>query len=179
MSHRPMTEIERQCEHLRKIGDLKMPCPNCNQAGNWWQVSQVKREEYIGNSLPDGPCPHCGAILRHAVPFIGPQYQWIKITEEPTQKPLLSGKRFVYYIPGYQAPDPKRGYIPAIVLEDEPGYWLMTGDPAKLHESWYWGDLATARKIAADRNAKMGYSDTDVARIILASMAAALPSHTS
>ena len=150
-----------------------MPCPNCNQACNWWEMSRVKREAHIGNALPDGPCPHCGAFLRHAVPFIGPQYQWIKVTEAPKQRPLLSGKPFVYYIPENQTPDPKWGYIPAIVVEGEPGYRLLTADPTKLQEPWHWGDLTTARKIAAERNAKMGYSETEVAAIILASIATA------
>lgn len=67
----------------------------------------------------------------------------------------------------------EHGYIPGLVVEDEPGYHSMRGNPEEFQQPWYWGkDLATARRICAQANAKMGISETD-ARAILASSHAA------
>ena len=175
MSHRPMTAIEKQQAYLRKIGDVAMPCPNCFQPVNWWDVLRIPREQYDGmKSSIEGPCPHCGAILKDTVPFMGPAYLWAK-QEDVGRPPLLEGKRYVFYIDETQKPDPEKGYIPSVVVEGEPGHRPMTGDPAKMQTPWYWGDLATAQKLAAERNARMGYDEKEMAKFILSSMMASRP----
>lgn len=87
--------------------------------------------------------------------------------------PHLNGKRYVFFIDDTQVPNPKGGYIPSIVVEGEAGHRPMTGDPAKLQSPWYWCDLAKAQKSAEEKNAQMGYTQPQVAKIILSSMMAA------
>lgn len=65
------------------------------------------------------------------------------------------------------------GYVPALVTENEPGYAPMSGDPDKLQTPWVWGPTkGMPSGQAADRNAQMGLSPDDVARIVASSMGA-------
>lgn len=81
-------------------------------------------------------------------------------------------KRWCFYIPvGDPESNTEHGYIPARVVEGEPGYHLFAGrDPNS--SPWYWGDLETAQKLAREANAKMGLSMEDVAAIVMSSIAA-------
>jgi len=93
--------------------------------------------------------------------------------QEPTTL-NLHGKRWVFYVRESQTPDPERGYIPSIVVENEPGHWPLAGGPKELKTPWYWGDLKTAREIAARENLKMGYNQEQVQAIVDSSMLAGM-----
>jgi len=84
----------------------------------------------------------------------------------------LSGKRWVYWVNEFQTPHPELGYIPSIVVEDTPGHRLLAGNPEELQEPWYWGGLARARQIAAEKNAARGYTERQVEEIIGSSILA-------
>jgi hypothetical protein len=80
-------------------------------------------------------------------------------------------KPYCYYIDPTQTPHPKHGYIPSIVVEGDPGHYPLTGR-GPLATPWYWGDLKTAQKIAAEQNLRLGVDEDAALRIISSSMAA-------
>jgi hypothetical protein len=54
------------------------------------------------------------------------------------------------------------GYTVCIAVENEPGYYRT---------NWYWNtDFATAEQLAAEKNAALGLTEKDAARIIFSSM---------
>lgn len=61
------------------------------------------------------------------------------------------------------------GYIPALIVEGQPGYTPMSGN-GPLASPWVWGPtLAQARQQAADANARLGLTDDDVRQIRISS----------
>ncbi len=82
--------------------------------------------------------------------------------------------RQCFYIPEDQFV-PGRGYIPSLVTEDEPGHSPMSGR-GEFSEPWYWGmDIDTARRIAAEANARdFGLTPEQVDAIISSSIAASI-----
>lgn len=65
-----------------------------------------------------------------------------------------------------------KGYIPSLVEEDEPGHWPMIGR-GELAEPWYWGhDIARAKQICVEANAKLGLTPAEANEIVISSMAA-------
>ena len=81
----------------------------------------------------------------------------------------LSGKRWAYVIVVEQT-DKEGNYIPCIAVENESGYYPMTGRGA--HSApWKWGkDYETACQIAEEMNAKMGLSEEEAYKIVVSSM---------
>jgi hypothetical protein len=78
--------------------------------------------------------------------------------------------RICFFIP-YGQQDAK-GYIPSLVIENEPGH-----DPLKGHgacaEAWHWGaTYEQARAICAAENARRGISAEDALTIVMSSMRA-------
>lgn len=71
---------------------------------------------------------------------------------------LETGK-YCFWMNECQNPKEHGGYVPSIVIEDDPGHYPMVGDPKKCQAPWVWGDLETARRIAKERNNSMGISD--------------------
>ncbi len=94
-------------------------------------------------------------------------------TETRTQQ-LLNERRFVYYISPIGAFVPGKGFRVAIVIEGEPGYTLTGGGDSKspdYKEPWYWGmTYKEAEQIAAEMNAKLGYTEREVWQIVNSSM---------
>lgn len=85
----------------------------------------------------------------------------------------LHGKRWCYFVPEDQDPKVHGGYVPAVVVADEPGFYPCTGDPEKLQAPWVWGrTLKAAEKIAREQNAKMGVTKEEELLIIASSMRA-------
>jgi hypothetical protein len=80
-------------------------------------------------------------------------------------------KPYCYYIDPKQTPHPQHGYIPSIVVEGDPGHYPLAGRGAHA-APWYWGDLETAKKIAAEQNSRLGVDENEALRIIGSSMAA-------
>lgn len=65
-----------------------------------------------------------------------------------------------------------RGFVPSVVVEGEAGHHPLTGQ-GELSEPWYWGhDIAKARKLAADLNAKLGLTEDDAHAIFESSIVA-------
>lgn len=65
-----------------------------------------------------------------------------------------------------------KGFIPSFVEEDEPGHWPMIGK-GELAEPWYWGhDLARAKQICDEANAKLGLTPKEALDVVVSSMAA-------
>lgn len=85
----------------------------------------------------------------------------------------LHGKKYCFMIPEDQDPTQYGGYVPAVVIKGESGFYPLTGDPAQLQLPWVWGKtLAEAQAIADQYNAKRGLSALEVAAIITSSMRA-------
>lgn len=88
---------------------------------------------------------------------------------EPTQTPQLETGHYMYWLDEGSL-DPERGYRPSVVVENVAGHFPSGGGDV---EPWYWGfDLELAKKIARERNARMGLSIEDEARIMGSSMKA-------
>lgn len=66
----------------------------------------------------------------------------------------------------------EHGYIPSLVIEDEPGYSPMTGDDDQ--EPWYWGKTrGRANAVCARYNRQhFGISQCTADRIVASSMKA-------
>ena len=78
---RPMTEVERQIETIRKLFATTQPCPRCKLALSIWRAGNdgngFNPRDYNGHNGPDSfACPHCRARLRYLIPFIGPVFLW-------------------------------------------------------------------------------------------------------
>lgn len=83
----------------------------------------------------------------------------------------LTGKRYCYYIPPDQDPSLHGGYVPAIVIADEWGFYPLSGDPEQFQTPWLWGmTLKGAEAIAKQRNERLGLTDKDVFEIIASSL---------
>jgi hypothetical protein len=80
-------------------------------------------------------------------------------------------KAYCYDIHPTQTPHPQHGYIPSIVVEGDPGHYPLTGR-GEHATPWYWGNLDTAKKIAAEQNLRLGVDEREALRIIGSSMAA-------
>jgi hypothetical protein len=66
----------------------------------------------------------------------------------------------------------EHGYVPSMITEGQAGHSPMTGN-GEHSQPWYWGhDLATARRLAAEQNTKMGLSPSDVNEIVASSFRA-------
>ena len=64
------------------------------------------------------------------------------------------------------------GFVPALVVEGESGYWPMMGN-GKGSSPWYWGDtIEKAREVCAKANADRGIDPKRADEIVLSSMAA-------
>jgi hypothetical protein len=83
----------------------------------------------------------------------------------------MSETRICYYIPPDSYVEDK-GFIPALVTENEPGYAPLTGR-GEFAEPWYWGHTyEQAQGIAAEQNERLGLTPGDVNDIIISSMRA-------
>ncbi|MFG1995252.1 hypothetical protein ACGFJ7_35285 [Actinoplanes sp. NPDC048988] len=81
-----------------------------------------------------------------------------------------SGRRQAFYID--ETMRTEHGFIPSIVTEDTPGHTPLSGSGPQS-SPWFWGhDLASARRIAATANARLGLSDSDVRDIVASSFRA-------
>ena len=79
--------------------------------------------------------------------------------------------RQCYYISPSQNPDEYGGYVPSLVVENEPGHSPLVGDPAKHQAPWIWGQtLVEAETICNKLNAKHGLSELDQHKIVASSM---------
>jgi hypothetical protein len=85
-------------------------------------------------------------------------------------KTKLETGKFCYDI--VESSKDENGYIPVVVVENEPGYSPMLGN-GPFATPWYWGhDFNAALKIAADVNEKMGITPERAKDIIASSFAA-------
>ena len=76
--------------------------------------------------------------------------------------------RYAFWIDPTQ-PAGHRGFIPSVVFEGVSGHYPMVGR-GEHAQPWYWGDIDTAKRLAADENAKLGLTEQDVSDIIISSM---------
>ena len=88
---------------------------------------------------------------------------------------MPSEKRFCYYIPQSQDPKEHGGFVPSLVVENEPGHSPMTGNPEKLQAPWVWGKtLDEADEVCRMMNEEMGISPDAADRIVASSMNSSL-----
>jgi hypothetical protein len=82
-------------------------------------------------------------------------------------------KRFCYYVNPGQDPEEHGGYVPAVVYEDQPGYYPLTGK-GEGATAWVWGKtLAQAEEMAEVWNwEKLHLNDKEVQAIIDSSIRA-------
>ncbi|GAA2471161.1 hypothetical protein [Winogradskya humida] len=79
-------------------------------------------------------------------------------------------KRYAFYVD--ETMRTEYGYVPSIITEDEPDHTPMRGNGTHA-TPWYWGhDLMAARTIAAQANAALGLTDSDVRAVIMSSFRA-------
>lgn len=83
---RPMTEIERQIDCIRKLHAIPQPCPRCHDRISAWRAADngqgMNPLHYDGKNHPtEYACPKCKAPLKLQVPFMGPEYVWELIIE--------------------------------------------------------------------------------------------------
>jgi len=80
--------------------------------------------------------------------------------------------RFCYYIP--HDAKTEDGYVPSMVVENEPGHHPMTGQ-CDCQVPWFWGHTREeAEAIARHQNARLGLSPGDASEIVASSMFAKL-----
>lgn len=86
------------------------------------------------------------------------------------QQRISEGARYVFFLSSSDY-DEKKGYIPCVAVENEPGYCPMGGN-GEGAEPWYWGtDRAIAQKLCDKRNERMGYDKKTALTILASSMA--------
>jgi hypothetical protein len=83
---------------------------------------------------------------------------------------MSTRKRIAFYVD--ETMKTEQGYIPSVVTEGEPGHSPLVGN-GEFASPWYWGkDIETAKRLAADANAKLGLGPQEVLEIILSSTSA-------
>jgi hypothetical protein len=83
----------------------------------------------------------------------------------------MSGRICIYVDATMVDPD-SRGFIPAVVTENEPGYAPLTGQ-GDFAQPWVWGPtIEDALRQAAAYNIRLGLKPRDVIDIVMSSMAA-------
>lgn len=87
----------------------------------------------------------------------------------------MSDTRQCFYIDESQDPADHGGYVPSLVVENEPGHSPMTGNGVGA-APWVWGDtLQQAQSIAEERNLEMfKVTRQEAIDIVMSSMAASL-----
>lgn len=89
-------------------------------------------------------------------------------TETKSFDQLLSERRWCYFIPPQEQNE--RGLIPALCIEGEQGYRMMSGD-GKLSAPWYWGlDEKSANEVCDQQNLRRGITKDDQMKIVLSTM---------
>lgn len=88
------------------------------------------------------------------------------------RKPIeLEIGKFCYMIPEGQDPKEHGGWVPALVIEHESGYYPMEGDPKTFKAPWVFGPtIEAARRTCDEMNERLGLTDIRVAAIIASSM---------
>ena len=86
---------------------------------------------------------------------------------------LMATRRWCYHIPKEAGFVEGHGWRVSIVIEGVEGHY-PTGDLefGKPHhkEPWFWGDTyEDAEQVAAEANMKLGYSESDIVKIITSS----------
>lgn len=115
--------------------------------------------------------------LKH-VPETAAVVQRAEALERSITHALIRGGRSMkprqcFYVPAAQNPAEHGGYVPSLVVENEPGHSPMAGNPEQLQAPWVWGaTLDEARAACAKANQRLGLSEADVNDIVLSSMAA-------
>lgn len=85
--------------------------------------------------------------------------------------PSLDGKRWCYWVDEVQDPTIHGGYVPSVVVADEPGHYLLDGDPADHRAAYVWGATAAeAKEIAMAANLERGISEREASDIVMSSM---------
>lgn len=80
---------------------------------------------------------------------------------------LMSENRWCYFIPPQ---DGDNGFIPAMVIENQPGYRMMSGN-GKGSAPWYWGKTEDkANEVCDEVNKNHGINPKDKIQIVLSSM---------
>jgi len=81
----------------------------------------------------------------------------------------LYNKRYAFTLVEEQRTD-SGGYIPCIAIENELGYYPMSGN-GECSAPWDWGkDRGLAQSLCDERNEKLGLSRLDAFKIITSSM---------
>lgn len=84
---------------------------------------------------------------------------------------LMATRKWCYYVPEAQDTREHGGYVPSLVIADEPGHSPMLGQ-GKGASPWVWGQtLEQAREVCDKANADMGISPEQANRILASSMA--------
>lgn len=84
----------------------------------------------------------------------------------------LKSGTFCYYVDPTQDISEHGGFVPSLVIENEPGHRLMLGQ-GPLAAPWVWGDtIEQAERICDETNAKMGIDAKRAMRIVCSSMRA-------
>jgi hypothetical protein len=80
----------------------------------------------------------------------------------------MATNRWCYFIPPQEAGE--RGFIPALVVENQKGYHMMSGN-GRLAEPWYWGKTEDeANHVCDEVNARREITKADQTKIVLSSM---------
>jgi hypothetical protein len=92
------------------------------------------------------------------------------MNESERMSKLMDERRWCYFIPPQDASE--HGYIPALVIEGESGYHMMTGNGSHA-APWYWGKTEQAANETCDAvNERKGISKADQTEIVQSSMIA-------
>jgi hypothetical protein len=90
----------------------------------------------------------------------------------------LEGKNWCYYIPEAQDPTLFGGYVPSLVIENEPGHSPMLGQ-GPCSSPWVWGKtLDHAQQVCAATNAKRGITEERALEIVMSSIGASMRTKT-
>lgn len=122
---------------------------------------------------PTDGCPSCGVINGNHAPdcnyaLVRDYLRGKSPAAEPAEQ--TEPRRCLWILETEY--DPKGGYIPVMVTENEPGYNAMRGQGGHA-QPWFWGhDLDTAKRLADKANDERGISRGDALEIVASSMAA-------
>lgn len=84
----------------------------------------------------------------------------------------LERGKYCFWINETQDPSVHGGYVPSLVVENDPGHYPMIGDPRQHQAPWVWGDLETAQRLAKEHNESMGINEERAMQIVASSMRA-------
>lgn len=83
----------------------------------------------------------------------------------------LQGKAWCYFVPANQDPSNHGGFVPSLVVANEPGHTPMTGNGERMQQPWVWGTtFKEAEETCAYVNNQRGIDPETARKIVESSM---------